>query len=148
MSDMPKILMVDDDVEDQQIIKDTFDELGFEGSIHFEASGDKAIKYLEERNRMKNNPCLVILDLNMPRMNGREILHFLKSNGKFKDIPVIIYSTSLNPIERDQCMLLGAHSYIIKPITYSQSLETAKMFYNLCYEEDIDRRDDKLKVKS
>lgn len=131
---MPKILMVDDDIEDQQIIKDTFDDLGFTGTIHFEQSGDRAIKYLEERNQNKNNPSLVILDLNMPRMNGREVLHFLKNSGKFKDIPVIIYSTSLNPIERDQCMALGAHSYVIKPITYSQSIDTAKMFYNLCYE--------------
>lgn len=130
----PKILMVDDDVEDQQIIKDTFDDLGFSNSIHFELSGEKAIRYLEERNSNRDNPCLVILDLNMPKMNGREVLHFLKNSGKFKDIPVIIYSTSLNPIERDQCMALGAHSYVIKPITYTQSIDTAKMFYNMCYE--------------
>jgi CheY-like chemotaxis protein len=132
MMDMPKILMVDDDVEDQQIIKDTFDDLGFSDSIHFEQSGEKALRYLEDRNNIKNNPCLVILDLNMPRMNGREVLQLLKTSGKFKDIPVIIYSTSLNPIERDQCMALGAHSYVIKPVTYSQSIDTAKMFYSFC----------------
>lgn len=127
-----RILMVDDDVEDQQIIKDTFTDLGYGMSIHFESTGDSAISYLRHCHDKGDCPCLVVLDLNMPRMNGRQVLNFLKGDVNFKNIPVIIYSTSLNPLERDQCMALGAHSYVIKPITYAQSIETAKMFYSFC----------------
>lgn len=130
----PRILMVDDDLEDQQIIKDTFNDLGYGMSIHFEATGEGALGYLRHCHDAGECPCLVVLDLNMPKMNGRQVLTFLKTNDSFKNIPVIIYSTSLNPIERDQCMALGAHSYVIKPITYSQSIETAKMFYGFCSE--------------
>jgi CheY-like chemotaxis protein len=130
----PKILMVDDDVEDQQIIKDTFNDLGYGMSIHFESTGEQAINFLRQCYDHGHCPCLVVLDLNMPRMNGRNVLHYLKNDLSFKNIPVIIYSTSLNPLERDQCMTLGAHSYIIKPITYAQSIETAKLFYSFCSE--------------
>jgi CheY-like chemotaxis protein len=127
-----KILMVDDDLEDQQIIQDTFADLGYGPSIHFESTGEQAISYLRDCHARHDHPCLVVLDLNMPKMNGRQVLNFLKANDIFKSIPVIIYSTSLNPLERDQCMSLGAHSYIIKPITYSQSVDTAKLFYSFC----------------
>lgn len=131
---MPRILMVDDDPEDQQIINDTFTDLGYQGIVHFEENGEKAISYLEERHSRNDIPSLVVLDLNMPKMNGRQVLHYLKNHLSFKHIRVIIYSTSLNPIERDQCMTLGAHSYVIKPITYIQSVDTAKLFYDLCNE--------------
>lgn len=129
--------MVDDDMEDQQIIKDTFNDLGYGLSIHFESTGEQAIGYLQECRTAGHFPCLVVLDLNMPKMNGRQMLNYLKNDLNFRDIPVIIYSTSLNPLERDQCMALGAHSYVIKPITYTQSIDTAKMFYSFCNEASL-----------
>ena len=66
----------------------------------------------------------------MPRMNGTQTLKHLKSNDRYRNIPVIIFSTSINVIEKDECLKTGAVSYIVKPVTYKECLETAKSFYD------------------
>lgn len=132
MADMSKkILLVDDDIEDREIIKDALSELGYHSVFHFEENGEKAIQFLERSYLAGDLPSMVILDLNMPRMNGTQTLRFLKNDKRFKDIPVIIYSTSLNNIERDECLALGAHSYVIKPVSYRETVVTAQKFYKL-----------------
>lgn len=128
------ILMVDDDAEDRLLLKDVFDELGYGDAIHFEENGEGAIAYLQGCTDSHHLPRLIILDLNMPRLNGRQTLEYLKSHPRYKDIRVIIYSTSLNPVERDECLALGAHSYIVKPATYNESVKIANTFYAFCTE--------------
>jgi two-component system response regulator len=124
--------MVDDDEEDRMLLKDTFDDLGYGQSIHFEENGERAIQYLNECMADQCLPCLVILDLNMPRLNGRQTLKYIKNEPALHNISVIIYSTSLNPVERDECLALGAHSYEIKPISHKDSLRIAEKFYSMC----------------
>jgi CheY-like chemotaxis protein len=126
-----KILLVDDDVEDREIIKDALSDLGYHSVIHFEENGEKALSFLESAYASGTLPSMVILDLNMPRMNGTQTLRRLKSDKRFNNIPVIIYSTSLNSIERDECLALGAHSYVIKPVSYRDTIATAKKFYDM-----------------
>jgi CheY-like chemotaxis protein len=127
-----KILLVDDDKEDQIIINDAFIEVGGEGLVHYEGNGEKAMKYLERSFAEGNLPSLVILDLNMPRMNGTQTLRAIKSDSRFRNLLVMIYSTSLNPIEKEECMLLGAEDYVIKPIAYDESLQIARYFKECC----------------
>jgi CheY-like chemotaxis protein len=126
-----KILLVDDDVEDREIIKDALGDLGHHSVFHFEENGEKALSFLESAYHSGNLPSMVILDLNMPRMNGTQTLKHLKMDDRFRDIPVIIYSTSLNHIERDECLALGAHSYVIKPASYRDTVATAQKFYEM-----------------
>lgn len=126
-----KILLVDDDVEDREIIQDALGDLGYDSVIHFEENGEKALAFLESAFNSGSLPSMVILDLNMPRMNGTQTLRQLKKDSRFRDIPVIIYSTSLNRIERDECLSLGAHSYVIKPVSYRDTVATAKRFYEM-----------------
>lgn len=126
-----KILLVDDDVEDREIIQDALGDLGYHSIIHFEENGEKALAFLESAFHAGALPTMVVLDLNMPRMNGTQTLRHLKTDERFKNIPVIIYSTSLNRIERDECIALGAHSYVIKPVSYRDTIETAKKFYEM-----------------
>lgn len=126
------ILMVDDDAEDRLLLKDVFDELGYSHCIHFEENGEEAIRYLQGCTDGESLPHLIILDLNMPRLNGRQTLEYLKGQPRYKDITVIIYSTSLNPLERDECLALGAQSYVVKPATYSDSVKIANTFYSFC----------------
>lgn len=127
-----KILVVDDDEEDRFIIQDGFSEVGAEDIVHFEENGEKALQYLENSYSHQDLPCLIILDLNMPRLNGTQTLRAIKSDERFNNIHVLIYSTSLNRIEKEQCMLLGAEEYIIKPLTFAESLEKAQYFKNVC----------------
>ena len=126
-----QILMVDDDPEDRFIIEDAFRQLSSDVVVRFADSGEIAMNLLQENFINGTVPRLIVLDLNMPRMNGTEVLARLKNDDRFKGIPMVIYSTSINPLEREKCMELGAHSYITKPISYSQSIETAKFFLQL-----------------
>jgi CheY-like chemotaxis protein len=67
----------------------------------------------------------------MPKLNGREALQWIKNKVELKNVSVVIYSTSLNPIEKEQCMALGAHSYVVKPISYKESITIAENFVSL-----------------
>ena len=132
MNDHKRILLVDDDEEDRMLIEEAFTEIGAANTVHFEANGEDAIAYL---NSLSDGlPCLVVLDLNMPKMNGTQTLRYLKNDDRYKNLSVIIYSTSINPLEREACLQLGAHSYVIKPTLYKESIDTASMFHDLCKE--------------
>lgn len=130
MSRNAKILLADDDKEDRFIMSDTFNEIGLSEVIDFVENGEKLITYLEDIKTEDHLPTLIVLDLNMPRMNGTQTLRALKNNVRYKHIPVIIFSTSVNVIEMQECMEIGAASYVTKPVTYKECLDTARNFYN------------------
>jgi CheY-like chemotaxis protein len=130
MAETKKILMIDDDDEDRMLMQDMFVEIGAPDVAHYEGSGETALSYLSTlaENEL---PSVIVLDLNMPKLNGTQVLRMLKENEKFKDITVIIYSTSVNYIEKEETIKLGAHSYVIKPSSYEEYLEKARYFNNL-----------------
>jgi CheY-like chemotaxis protein len=119
--------MVDDDAEELTLIEEALLDAG--QKVHYEENGVEALKYL---NNCSDLPCLIVLDLNMPKLNGTETLMHLKSNDRYKEITVVIYSTSVNTIEKDNCINLGAHSYLVKPLSYAEILATAKYLATLC----------------
>jgi CheY-like chemotaxis protein len=127
-----KVLLVDDDDEDKFIIMDAMDTLGSTGNMWYAKNGDHALEMLEVKLLDNLKPCLIVLDLNMPKMNGTETLIRLKEDERFKDIPVVIYSTSINRLEKEKCMKLGAHSYITKPVSFTESMNTARFFLDFC----------------
>lgn len=127
-----RILLVDDDPEDRDIIKYAMELEQAHNTIYFAENGEQALEILDKNYHVAEVPCLIVLDLNMPKMNGTQTLGNLKSDERFKNIPVIIYSTSINPLEKEKCMQLGAHSYITKPVSFKESTETAKVFLEFC----------------
>ncbi|HVK48716.1 MAG TPA: response regulator [Pseudobacter sp.] len=127
-----KILVIDDDREDHVILKDVMETIGAADVMEFAATGMEGLSMLNVHYADTALPCLIVLDLNMPVMNGTQALGKLKEDTRFNKIPVIIYSTSLNPFEKEKCMGLGAHSYITKPVTYLDTIETAKVFLGFC----------------
>ena len=131
-----RILLVDDDPEDRAIMKEIIDYTPGKDTLWFAENGEDALRKLDAFYISGHIPCLIVLDLNMPRMNGTQTLSFLKADQRFRDIPVIIYSTSINLLEKDKCMRLGAHSYIAKPISYKESMDTASLFNQFCAEVD------------
>ena len=124
-------MIVDDDHEDQAILKDTLQDLNASEPLFLEKDVLHAINSLENLYNNSSLPSLLIVDLNMPRMGGTQLLRQLKNDKRFNKIPVIIYSTSINPLEKEQCISLGAHSYITKPLSYSENIEVAKLFMSL-----------------
>ena len=129
MSPKPHILIAEDDFEDRHMIAETFNELGFKSAIHFVEDGRYLVEYLTDTGA--EGIGLLVLDLNMPRLNGTETLRIIKSNELYKNIPVIIFSTSVNEIEKTICMGLGANEYLTKPMKYSEFVDCCKRFYSI-----------------
>ena len=127
--------MVDDDPEDRSIMEDALLSIGQDA--HFEENGINALKYLESCEVL---PGLIILDLNMPKLNGTETLERLQEDERLKTIPTIIYSTSVNTVQKEKCLQRGASNYIVKPITYVQAIEIAQYFSRLCLSLSIEER--------
>jgi CheY-like chemotaxis protein len=130
--ELKQILVVDDDPEDRAIIKEALEMIHDGEIIMFAENGEQALDVLDECFTSNRLPCLVVLDLNMPKMNGTETLRSIKKSEAFKHIPVIIYSTSVNPAEKDRCLQLGALDYIAKPISFVESKATAQKLFAFC----------------
>jgi CheY-like chemotaxis protein len=132
MEKVVKILLADDDLEDRFIMQDAFNAINLPEVPLLVEDGEKVLEYLENMYNTGNLPSLVVLDLNMPRLSGTQTLRELKSIDRYKDIPVIIFSSSLNVIEMHECRQLGALSYMVKPFTYEEYLLSAQHFYDFC----------------
>lgn len=127
-----KIILADDDSDDRSIMQDAMEMLNAGDILWFADSGEQVLNLLQKSYNASVTPCLVVLDLNMPKMNGSQTLSKIKGDQRFRDIPVIIYSTSINPLEKEKCLLLGAHAYITKPVSLQESMETATAFLQFC----------------
>jgi CheY-like chemotaxis protein len=127
MTDYPQIIVVDDDIEDQLILTDYFKEFGNFSTVKFLSNGQQALNHLGTLgdNRL---PKLIILDLNMPILNGTQTLLQLKRNPRLKEIPVIIVSTSENENEKRKCLSMGAVDYLVKPMTYDEGFNMVEKF--------------------
>lgn len=123
-----RIVVVDDDVDDHLILRDYFNEIGVpEKTVGFFHHGQKIIDYLAAIEDSKL-PGLIVLDLNMPILNGTQTLQHLKQEARIKNIPIIIYSTSDNEYEKNKCLGYGAVEYLVKPMTYEEGKSMAEKF--------------------
>lgn len=113
----PTILYVDDDSDDCLILKTSFEDTGNATHLVFANDGEEAVRYLNSV-APSSLPDLIVLDLNMPRWDGRQTLSYLKSQPHLAAIPVVILSTSESKKEKDACAELGAASYFKKPFHY------------------------------
>jgi CheY-like chemotaxis protein len=114
------ILMADDDADDRLMAKEALEVSGLLNEIRFVEDGVELVNYLEQRGKYQDapRPGLILLDMNMPRKNGREALKELKNHPEFKRIPVVILTTSQSQEDIKLGYDLGASSYITKPVTF------------------------------
>lgn len=133
MENIVKILLADDDLEDRFIMQDAFNAINLPEVPLLVEDGEKVLEHLANTQACAGTmPSLVVLDLNMPRLSGTQTLRELKNLEAYRDIPVIIFSSSLNVIEMHECKQLGALSYMVKPFTYEEYLLSAQHFYDFC----------------
>jgi CheY-like chemotaxis protein len=118
------ILYAEDDKEDQLLVKDAFGEAKLGNRIDFVENGYEVMDYLHRKNGFENLkdealPGLILLDLNMPKKDGREVLKEIKQHDELRHIPICILTTS--KVEEDilQSYSLGVSSFIRKPVTFS-----------------------------
>jgi CheY-like chemotaxis protein len=102
-----------------------FKEIGVENKVVRANNGEEALGYLKGQGNKK--PCIILLDLNMPKMNGLELMQNLKTNDALKSIPVIILTTSKQEEDRDECFRLNAAGYMVKRPDYDQFVEMVEI---------------------
>ncbi len=125
------ILVADDDPEDCMLIKDAFKEGLLVNGLRFVEDGEELMDYLRRRGKYKDpssspRPGVVLLDLNMPRKDGREALKEIKSDSDLRSIPVVILTTSKEEEDVLRSYNLGANSYITKPVTFPGLVDAIK----------------------
>jgi CheY-like chemotaxis protein len=125
------ILMADDDEDDTTLVKEALQESGLRSDFRSVPDGAELMDYLHRVGPHANPlayPCpdLILLDLNMPRKDGREALKEIKSDPSLCTIPVVIFSTSQEKEEIKSCYSAGANSYVVKPVTFEELLLLVK----------------------
>lgn len=108
------ILIAEDDVDDIDFFKEAVKDNCPSIELTIAEDGKKLIALLDKIA----TPDIIVLDLNMPFVNGRECLKAIRKNNRFNDVPVVVYSTSSNPNDVEHCLKNGANHYVVKPGTY------------------------------
>ena len=117
-----QILIVDDDADDREIIRDAFFSSIEEQEYIFIENGDKLLEYLEQ-SKEAEPPSLIMLDLNMPGKDGRETLKEIKTDRRFHHIPTVVFTTSSSMRDKQMVYDLGANCFITKPDTFNKLIE-------------------------
>lgn len=117
------VLVADDDEDDRSLIKKAWDKSRVASDLRFVEDGEELIEYLSFAGRYSDpasapRPALILLDLNMPRKDGREALREIKANPELRQIPIVILTTSQADEDISRSYDLGANSYITKPVTF------------------------------
>ena len=124
------IIIAEDDDGHADLIKEALQESGIQNNIIRFTNGEEAWDFLEEEAARDvsnhNHAFLLLLDINMPRMDGVEVLKRIKSHTQLKSIPVIMLTTTDDPREVEQCYKLGCNIYITKPVDFFKFSETLK----------------------
>ena len=131
MNNSKYILLVDDDPDDLMFLREAIE--SFEDIIIIECpDGISALNVLKDNQQNNNLPCLIVLDINMPILDGREVLAVLKSDPLLKNIPVLVFTTSSNPADINYCSQYGVEM-LSKPINVGKLHEMAKKMLGLCH---------------
>jgi CheY-like chemotaxis protein len=125
------ILLGEDDIDDQDFLMEVFTGIDDDISLMPISSGKKLIDKLEGLDD-DALPCLIILDYNMPELNGAEILRILQKNKRYEDIPKLIWSTSGGDSYKELCKKMGAADYLVKPSSMSEFRKVAEYMLSYC----------------
>lgn len=113
MKNARPILLVEDDEIDRMMVRRAFRAFGIANPLLTAGDGEEALELL--RSGGEELPALILLDLNMPRMNGIEFLHAVKSDEALRAIPVVILTTSNEPVDKRKCFRCSVAGYLVKP---------------------------------
>ena len=133
------ILMADDDADDRLLAKDALTECHLANDLQFVENGEELMDYLRRRGKYTSlaqapRPGLILLDLNMPKKDGREALREIKTDPELRKIPVIVLTTSKADTDIGQIYELGANSFISKPVTFDSLVKVMKVLGSYWFE--------------
>ena len=128
------VLYADDDTDDLALLREAFSDYTHVIDLLTFHSGVELLHYLEQLSSLQPAPCLIILDINMPRINGLEVLKQLRSKNGYEDIPVVLFSTSTLPSEAAHAQSLNA-GFVTKPLVSSQIHQIVDTLLAHCNDE-------------
>lgn len=134
------ILIAEDDLDDRFLLQTAFNEKGYNDKLEFVENGVELIEFL---TKIQNNdsqysyPYFILLDLNMPKKDGRETLKEIKEHPVFKKIPIVIFTTTKNESEIKRCYELGANTYVVKPESFEGLTRVLQDIRNYWYNSAV-----------
>ena len=142
MNSIPKktiILMADDDADDRLLAKDALAECSTMGDLICVENGEELLDFLKRRGRFSDpatapRPGLILLDLNMPKKDGRDALREIKLDPDLKKIPVVVLTTSRADTDISRIYDLGANSFIAKPVSFDSLVDVMKLLIRYWFE--------------
>ncbi|WP_026966308.1 response regulator [Algoriphagus terrigena] len=127
------ILMADDDPDDQILLQEALKENNIPNSVCFVENGEELLDFLHKRGKFEGvefSPGLILLDLNMPKMDGRQALKLLKADPLLKKIPIVVLTTSRADSDILECYDLGVNSFISKPVNFAELVDVTREISN------------------
>jgi CheY-like chemotaxis protein len=130
-AEIKKILIVDDSPKDIELVIAALSEINLVNEVAIAEDGEEALDYLNRRSKFaergSGNPAVILLDIKMPKLNGIEVLKYIRSNPEFKMIPVIMVTSSGEERDLVESYRLGANAYVVKPVDIVQFIEAIKI---------------------
>jgi len=139
------ILIVEDSNEDFEATKRAFEKSNLKNPIHRCTEGEEALDYLYQRGKyddLQHHPGMILLDLNIPGTDGREVLEIVKSDPQLKKIPIAVFTTSNDETDIEFCYQSGANSYIQKPVSIDGLFQSIARLKDYWFEVVILPKDD------
>lgn len=128
------VLYADDDIDDIKFVEDSFSETTQNIELVTTYNGLDLVRYLEELSPLDPNPCLIILDVNMPLMNGKEALQKIRQMDRFQNIPVVLFTTSSTDFDKNFANKHNA-GFVTKPLDNRQMKNITDRFIEHCTDE-------------
>jgi len=132
------LIIIEDNQDDYEALTRSLKDTGFERPIKWFNSTANALTYfndiLASKEKLDLIPCLIILDLNMPGIDGREMLSIIRQIEDLKATPIVIFTTSADKKDIQQCYEAGANSYIQKPVSYIDLKKHVKQFFEYWFD--------------
>ncbi|GAA6616217.1 response regulator [Scytonema sp. NUACC26] len=129
------LLVVEDSNEDFKMLQRLMRRLAVQNPIYRCTSGDEVLDFLYQEGDYQDpgiapRPSIILLDLNLPGIDGRDLLERLKQDRSLREIPIVVFTTSSNPTDIELCYKKGANGYLIKPMDFQDLQKTIQAFVN------------------
>jgi len=131
LTKQPTILWVDDDVDDLMMIGHVLHDMGQKVNVMEAGNGKEALELLQELHDQEQSPCLIVLDLNMPGMDGKQTLQYIRGQNHFKTIPLVVFTTSDREADIAFCKQFNVPLFT-KPIDYKSLKKTMGDIVGFC----------------
>lgn len=130
MNDLKTILIAEDNPQDVELTIEALKDYNLANHIVAVSDGVEAMEYLRYegrfKNRQKDRPAVLLLDIKMPRMDGIEVLQAIRNDEKLKTLPVVMLTSSREEPDLEKCYELGVNAYVVKPVDFMEFIEAVR----------------------